>query len=1067
MESKNYEYSAFISYKHDPDEKTASLIQYQIEHYTVPKKWRDRDTVKGKHFKKVFRDSTELSGHHDLTEAIQNALDASEFLVVVISRETNESIWVSKEIEYFLKNHDREHIITVLSVIDDPSGFYPELLIRATDGEISEPISVDYRSLKDVEKSASRRKITKKLYKDEFPRVAAPMLGVSYDDIKQRLYTEKKRKVVTIFALVFSVLLISLAYVTWSVIQIKKNYNDSVTKQASIYADQAIDSLETDERLEAMKYALQAVPGEGHEDMPVIPKARRALSLAVKAYSIPGGDSEVLVNKVTMTNGIDYYISDETGEYVLCSNLSNMILLKDTITNKKIFEESFNEYGNILQLVYYKDDFYVLTEKSGEGYNILKVSKDGTILPIRFFDADSIVCKSYDSRNLQPTSEGLYFIGADYSGKKHTLKVYFYNPSNDEWNEKEIKKEMGYISEVKYIEENKKFIFTSKINENQYFVTYAPENDSIKFYESDFTTIEDLIVDNDIAYITGYKDDGELYKTVEDVNYYESRQCCISAIDLKDGSTKWEADYTFDYHIANKDKLYQYNDGKNNYIISKCANHIRVYNDKNGNLIESYDFLSGVTDILFEDDICVYLRDGSKSVIDLNEDSYPVGEQYKTQVLSIQKYNDNKDIFIRNADGEIMIYKKGAGDDTFIGFDFGDLEGFHVCDTLIDSNNIVLYGKDINAERFYVVLVDKKSFETKWITEIECDETPYEYKLALIKNRIILYDETSYDEGDALVLYKISLDNGEVEKLIIMSSEDVEDGEVFSIGYDSVCEHNNSLYFWSRYHYFEHEYDEKSMGYFIRDRYINEMCYLNYQLDGLCHIEMKSIPEGYDYDLSSKYCLDDQSKKMLTWLHNGDFEKVLFIYDFDNEEWVILDELKPFSSTSKFDICMKDGVILIEDGDNNEIIILDSKTYKLISRVDKDGISVVSYDLTDNGLYVFWFDGTVSLYDLKNGKELKSNNIMKGTADFCNIKWYYSDDSVIIHIGDYYGGNLTALLDKETLILTDVIYDDCFYYSSVDDLFLVRNTIGEVGVFKSHSLEDLVNMAETQLPDED
>lgn len=107
------EYAAFISYRHRPlDTAVATHLHRLIEHYRIPKDLR-RDGEK--HVGRVFRDRDELPLSSDLTAELREALDHSKFLIVICTPDTPQSIWVDREIEYFLRGHDRDNVLAVLA----------------------------------------------------------------------------------------------------------------------------------------------------------------------------------------------------------------------------------------------------------------------------------------------------------------------------------------------------------------------------------------------------------------------------------------------------------------------------------------------------------------------------------------------------------------------------------------------------------------------------------------------------------------------------------------------------------------------------------------------------------------------------------------------------------------------------------------------------------------------------------------------------------------------------------------------------------------------------------------
>lgn len=77
-------YDAFISYSHsEPDAFVAGKLHSMLEHYKVPKKIRE---ISGKKkIERVFRDREELPLSANLAMGICEALENSEYLIVICS----------------------------------------------------------------------------------------------------------------------------------------------------------------------------------------------------------------------------------------------------------------------------------------------------------------------------------------------------------------------------------------------------------------------------------------------------------------------------------------------------------------------------------------------------------------------------------------------------------------------------------------------------------------------------------------------------------------------------------------------------------------------------------------------------------------------------------------------------------------------------------------------------------------------------------------------------------------------------------------------------------------------
>ena len=135
-------YDAFISYRHAPlDMEIAKKVHTGLETYKIPKAVRKK-TGKAK-MGRVFRDQEELPIGSDLGDNISGALAGSEYLIVICSPRTPDSYWVCKEIDTFIKLHDRDHILAVLIEGEPDESFPPQLL---TD-ENGEPVMDDSKCI--------------------------------------------------------------------------------------------------------------------------------------------------------------------------------------------------------------------------------------------------------------------------------------------------------------------------------------------------------------------------------------------------------------------------------------------------------------------------------------------------------------------------------------------------------------------------------------------------------------------------------------------------------------------------------------------------------------------------------------------------------------------------------------------------------------------------------------------------------------------------------------------------------------------------------------------------------
>ena len=204
--AEEWQYDAFISYRHtQPDSFVAQTLHKYLESFKLPRsvvrhKAEESDGSRIKtRIHRVFRDREELPLVSNLADPITEALEHSEYLIVICSPRLNESIWCRKEIETFIQMHDREHVLVVLAEGEPETSFPEELLFREeeehrSDGSVIykkipvEPLAADVRG-------STRREIRRKM-KGELLRLAAPMFDCNYDDLKQRHREQRMRKII-------------------------------------------------------------------------------------------------------------------------------------------------------------------------------------------------------------------------------------------------------------------------------------------------------------------------------------------------------------------------------------------------------------------------------------------------------------------------------------------------------------------------------------------------------------------------------------------------------------------------------------------------------------------------------------------------------------------------------------------------------------------------------------------------------------------------------------------------------------------------------------------------------
>ena len=318
-------YDAFISYRHTPrDIEVAKKIQTSLERFRVPAAIKDKYHFEG--FKRIFRDQEELVINSNLAKEIEEAINASDYLIVICSPHYMESKWCLLEIETFLKNHDRDHVLCVLSE-GEPPAIFPDTLchyskVSKVDGkEIKEevncePLACDFRG--DM----------KQAIRSELPRLASAMIGCGYDELMLRKERYRRKQMLILFSIIFTLVSIALLYLLWSNNQINRNYRQSQINESKVLSKESLDYLEQKDRLKAIETALDALPV--NNDRPLTDEAQFALAKASFAYNVPYNYLESW--RIDEANDIvDYFISSDQNYLVYLENNGsiNTISLND------------------------------------------------------------------------------------------------------------------------------------------------------------------------------------------------------------------------------------------------------------------------------------------------------------------------------------------------------------------------------------------------------------------------------------------------------------------------------------------------------------------------------------------------------------------------------------------------------------------------------------------------------------------------------------------------------------------------------------------------------------------
>jgi hypothetical protein len=193
-------YRVFISYSH-ADTRWANWLMRRLEGYRVPARFHGQAApigVVGPRLAPVFRDRDELPTSSDLGETIRTALRESATLVVICSPAAAKSRWVQDEILEFKRLGGSSRVFAFI-ISGEPKAegtgddcFSPALRRElGADGGLSanpaEHVAADARPQGDGKE-------------DAFVRLVSGLLGVGFDDLRQREQARRQRRMMWITA---------------------------------------------------------------------------------------------------------------------------------------------------------------------------------------------------------------------------------------------------------------------------------------------------------------------------------------------------------------------------------------------------------------------------------------------------------------------------------------------------------------------------------------------------------------------------------------------------------------------------------------------------------------------------------------------------------------------------------------------------------------------------------------------------------------------------------------------------------------------------------------------------
>ena len=276
-------YRAFISYSH-ADEVWGRKLHRTLERYFTPRALvgtESRDGPVPKRIFPIFRDREELPTSSDLGGVINQALEDSDYLIVICSPRSAKSKWVNEEILTY-KRLGRSNRVMCLIVDGEPNGSdvqgkeplecFPEAVrfVIGEDGDLTaahtEPIAADAREGKDG-------------WRNAWMKLAAGVLGVDFDALKQRELSRRRRRAALWTAAAACIVGVAV-FGVWKERQARIAEQREAARVFAMKAHDALDRRDERAALAAVSAAFPASPDFSKPDPLIPPEAMAALTRA-------------------------------------------------------------------------------------------------------------------------------------------------------------------------------------------------------------------------------------------------------------------------------------------------------------------------------------------------------------------------------------------------------------------------------------------------------------------------------------------------------------------------------------------------------------------------------------------------------------------------------------------------------------------------------------------------------------------------------------------------------------------------------------------------------------------
>lgn len=510
-------YKAFISYRHiEPDATVAQKLQKLLEAYKAPYITSADGNILPRKIGKIFLDKTDTNAVYSLDKAIKEGLENSQYLIVVCSKETAKSPYCMEEIDYFKEiNHGSTNNILVVLLEGEPSQVLPKSLLtnEAESKYDTVPLCANICPVPATDISARcYQKIFGKqfwlsapqLIKREYLRIAAPLLGCGYDDLKRRSLQRKARRNKILMFISGVILFTAFAGVI--------SYRNSHFSSEGVYAEMADRSLEEGDYQQALAYysaslqqGLMVEPEDELEydnmlvllqqyDWPCLAEIEKINASDMLTFSDSSPEKGSEDNSVHIDSYIKLSLDPDTSTLTLSKNTKDDDVILDQIQLESYFAEAYTEEDEELFKEFGEYRFAVSPDRkyavAGLTYDIISRKSYGNGIAADLFQksgnlflilgiSDQITVRSSVIRE-----DGYHWNDIAFHGNNNCYALVFGNDTHGEW-------PGGYVSVYDYLgkrimrsELNKDiplYGVTFQDNESTHLLTWS--QDTVQFWD--------------------------------------------------------------------------------------------------------------------------------------------------------------------------------------------------------------------------------------------------------------------------------------------------------------------------------------------------------------------------------------------------------------------------------------------------------------------------------------------------------------------------------------------------------------------------------------------------------